>query len=73
MEDIKIYSFPFWGIGIITGIFLCILQGVGTIDIGWFWATFPFWIVPAIDVAFVLLVIVVAMIIMGIQYLIDKD
>lgn len=33
-------------LGIIVGTVLCILQGIGTIDIGWFWATFPFWIAP---------------------------
>lgn len=72
MEENKInvtYSFSLWGIGIITGIVLCILQGVGTIDIGWFWATFPFWIVPAVDIALCLLILVVV----GIVALIAKN
>ena len=50
-------------IGIIVGIVLCILQGIGTIDIGWFWATFPFWIVPAAGIAIILLIILVSLII----------
>lgn len=36
-------------ISIIVGIILSILQGTGTIDIGWFWATFPFWIMFAVE------------------------
>lgn len=58
-EQVKIS--PMFLAGIITGIVLCILQGTGNINIGWFWATFPFWIVPAIDVAIVLIVFVVAL------------
>lgn len=50
-------------IGIIVGIVLCILQGVGTINIGWFWATFPFWIVPATELSIVLIVILVSLIV----------
>ena len=50
-------------IGIIVGIVLCILQGIGTIDIGWFWATVPFWIVPAAGIAIILLIILVSLII----------
>ena len=50
-------------IGIITGIVLCILQGVGTINIGWFWATFPFWIVPAVGLTIYVVIILVALII----------
>ena len=50
-------------IGIIVGIVLCILQGVGTINIGWFWATFPFWIVPAAELSIVLIVILVSLIV----------
>lgn len=46
-------------IGIITGIVLCILQGVGTINIGWFWATFPFWIWLAVDLAITLIVLLI--------------
>ena len=46
-------------IGIITGIVLCILQGVGTINIGWFWATFPFWICLAVDLAIALIVLLI--------------
>lgn len=75
MEENKInvtYSFPLWGIGILTGIILCILQGVGTIDIGWFWATFPFWIVPAVSIALTVLIVIIVMIVMGIQYLIER-
>lgn len=52
-------------IGIITGIVLCILQGVGTINIGWFWATFPFWIVPAIDVVIFIIILVLVSIATG--------
>ena len=66
-----IYSMPLEIIGIITGIVLCILQSTGVIDIGWFWATFPFWIVIAVDVALVLLIMFIALIIAGIAYLID--
>lgn len=50
-------------IGIITGIVLCILQGVGTIDIGWFWATFPLWIVPAIGLTIYVVIILVSLLI----------
>lgn len=54
-------------IGIITGIVLCILQGVGTINVGWFWATFPFWIVPAVYIALLFIVVIVAVIVGLIQ------
>ena len=50
-------------LGIITGTVLCILQGCGVIDIGWFWATFPFWIPLALDAAVVLIAIFVCFII----------
>ena len=49
-------------IGIIVGIILCVLQGVGTINIGWFWATFPFWIVPAVSLALLLICAVIALV-----------
>lgn len=51
-----------WGIGIIVGIILCILQGTGVINIGWFWATFPFWICPAIGLALGLIAVVIILI-----------
>ena len=54
-------------IGIITGIILCILQGVGVIDIGWFWATFPFWIPIALDIAVFLLICLVVIILVGLD------
>ena len=65
-------SFSLESIGIIVGIILCILQGTGTINIGWFWATFPFWIVLAVDVAIVILILIVALIVLGIQKIIEK-
>lgn len=46
-------------ISIIVGIILCICQAVGVVDIGWFWATFPFWIVFAIDAVIILLIIII--------------
>lgn len=46
-------------IGIITGIVLCILKAVGTITISWFWATFPFWIVPAVSVGLLLILLII--------------
>lgn len=46
------------GVGIAVGVVLCVLQGIGTIDIGWFWATFPFWIVPAFTLAACLVIFV---------------
>ena len=49
-------------IGIITGIVLSVLQGVGVINIGWFWATFPFWIVPAASLALFLILMIIAII-----------
>lgn len=63
-----VLSFPLEGIGIIVGIILCILQGVGTIDIGWFWAIFPFWIVIAVDLALFLIVLLIV----GIVVLVDR-
>lgn len=33
-------------IGVIIGTVLSILQATGEWNIGWFWAVFPFWIVP---------------------------
>lgn len=50
-------------IGILTGIVLSILQGVGTINIGWFWATFPFWIIPAIELAIFVVALIVTLIV----------
>lgn len=33
----------------IIGTIFCILEGVGAINLGWFWATFPYWFwLPAI-------------------------
>ena len=48
-------TFSLSGIGIVVGIVLSILQGLGTIDIGWFWATFAFWICPATELAIFLI------------------
>ena len=59
-------------IGVITGIVLCVLQGVGVFDIGWFWATFPFWIAPAAYVAIVIVILIVAVIVGLINLIIDK-
>lgn len=55
-------------IGIVTGIILCILQAIGKINIGWFWATFPFWIPIAADIA----ILIIILIITGIIILIEK-
>lgn len=63
-----VMTFPLELVGIIVGIILCILQGVGTIDIGWFWAIFPFWIVLAVDLALCLIVLFIA----GIVILVDR-
>jgi len=49
-------------IGIITGIVLCILNGIGVITIDWFWAIFPFWIVPAAGLALFIIITVIALI-----------
>lgn len=65
-------SLPLETIGIITGIVLCILQGVGTISIGWFWATFPFWIVLAVDLALIVVVFVIAFIVGLIACLVER-
>ena len=46
-------------ISIIVGIILSILQGVDTIDIGWFWATFPFWIMFAVEFVLSLILIII--------------
>lgn len=50
-------------IGVIVGIILCVLQGVGAINIGWFWATFPLWICPAVSLAFLLICVVIVLIV----------
>ena len=50
-----------WPTSIATGIVLTVLQATGTIDIGWFWATFPFWIVPAVALALGVLAILLAL------------
>lgn len=55
---IKIETFITYIIGIITGIVLSILQGVHVIDIGWFWATFPFWILPAVDICLAIILFI---------------
>lgn len=59
-------------IGIITGIVLCVLQGVGTINIGWFWATFPFWIVPAVELAIIIVLAIVAIVAVVIDDIIER-
>lgn len=60
-------------IGIITGIVLCILQACNVLNIGWFWATFPFWIVPAVWIAIFLLAWIILGIIAIIVYIKDKE
>ena len=54
--------------GILVGTILSILQGVGVINIGWFWATFPFWIVPAVWELFIIIVLTIV----GISSLKDR-
>ncbi len=54
-------------VAVITGTVLCILQGVGAIDIGWFWATFPFWAVPAATIAILFILFVIAVVVDWIQ------
>lgn len=49
------------GLGIVIGVILTILQGVGAIDIGWFWATFAFWIVPAVALFLVIILLLIMM------------
>ncbi len=52
-SDIKIIPvFSLSAIGAILGAVFSVLQASGVINIGWFWATFPFWIVPALGVVF---------------------
>lgn len=60
------------GIGIIVGIILCILQGIGTINIGWFWATFPFWICPAVGLSVILLFVIISGIVLLIGTIVRK-
>lgn len=43
--------------GVILGAILSVLEGLEIIHIGWFWATFPFWIVPAVSLGFSILAI----------------
>lgn len=50
-------------IGVITGIVLTVLEVTGVINIGIFWATFPFWIVPAASLALFIIFTVIALII----------
>lgn len=59
-------------IGIITGIVLCVLQGTGTINIGWFWATFPFWIAPAATITIIVAIFILTVTVCGIYNLIIK-
>ena len=69
-----VLSIPLETIGIITGIVLCILQGLGVIDIGWFWCIFPFWILIASYLALLVIVIIIAVIVGLIRnYLEKKD
>lgn len=65
-------AFSLESIGIVLGIVLCILQGVGTIDIGWFWATFPFWAPLALEIAILILVIIIAVLIGAIKGAVEK-
>ena len=60
------------GIGIIIGVILCVLQGCGVIDIGWFWATFPFWIPIALSVVLWGFAVVIALILVLIERTIDE-
>lgn len=57
---VNVNPLPLSSIGVLTGIVLSVLKGTGVINIGWFWATFPFWIVPALWFVFVLLILIVA-------------
>lgn len=66
------FSISLSTIGIITGIVLCILKGCGTLDITWFWATFPFWIVPASTLALLIIGVLVGVIVGVIAYAIEK-
>ena len=63
---------PLETLGIMTGIVLCILQGVGVINIGWFWCIFPFWILIASYLALLVIVILIAIIIGLIRNHIEK-
>ena len=63
MENKYTASLSLSSIGIIVGIILCILQGVGTINIGWFWASFAFWIVPAVYLSIVAIIVFVSVLI----------
>lgn len=42
-------------IGMMVGLVLCILQGANAVNIGWFWATFPFWVWAPIDISLLVL------------------
>lgn len=49
-------------IGVLTGITLCILKACNVLNISWFWATFPFWIVPSVGLTIFIIVFIVTLI-----------
>lgn len=63
-------SFSMEFLGVVVGTVLCILQGTGVIDIGWFWATFPFWILIAVDAVIITIVLLIIFIVTMIA---DRD
>lgn len=56
---VNVNPLPLSTIGVLTGIVLSVLQATNVINIGWFWATFPFWIVPALWFVFITIVLIV--------------
>ena len=58
-------------VGVIVGLILISLQASHVINIGWFWAIFPIWILPAatISLALIVSVLVIFMIFIANQNL----
>ena len=43
------------GLGVVAGIIMSCLEALGVTQVGWFWATFPFWAPWSGSLAFALL------------------
>lgn len=56
-------------IGVIIGTVFCVLQATGSWNVGWFWVTFPFWVVPAFFFGMIFAVLSLCFIASAVAYL----
>lgn len=50
-----VFAIALVGLGVAAGIIMSCLEALGVTQVGWFWATFPFWAPWSSSLAFALL------------------